>query len=119
MSFLDKIFGRSKKAAGDLTGDDSMKREGMHQEAESTATERAEDAEGVAQEERNRAAEHHAAALAMRLAKGARSHEILNALLNLGAIVGGVIIREIIPQLPSNRCPLNPSAPLAKRPGRG
>ena len=35
MSFLDKIFGRSKKAAGDLTGDDSMKREGMHQEAES------------------------------------------------------------------------------------
>ena len=58
MSFLDKLFGRSKKAAGDLTGDDSMKREGMHQEQESMATERAEQAENVAQEERNRAAEH-------------------------------------------------------------
>ena len=60
MSFLDKLFGRSKKAAGDLTGDDSMKREGMHQEAEGMATERAEHAEGVAQEERDQAAEHHA-----------------------------------------------------------
>ena len=60
MSFLDKLFGRSKKAAGDLTGDDSMKREGMHQEQESMATERAEQAEDVVQEERNRAAEHRA-----------------------------------------------------------
>lgn len=60
MSFLDKLFGRSKKAAGDLTGDDSMKREGMHQEAESMATERAEQAEGVAQEARDEAAEHRA-----------------------------------------------------------
>jgi uncharacterized protein YjbJ (UPF0337 family) len=60
MSFLDKLFGRSKKAAGDLTGDDSMKREGMHQEAESMAKERAEHAEGVAQEERDQAAEHRA-----------------------------------------------------------
>jgi uncharacterized protein YjbJ (UPF0337 family) len=60
MSFLDRLFGRSKKAAGDLTGDDSMKREGMHQEQEGMATERAEQAEDVAQEERERAAEHHA-----------------------------------------------------------
>jgi uncharacterized protein YjbJ (UPF0337 family) len=60
MSFLDKLFGRSKKAAGDLTGDDSMKREGMHQEAESMATERADQAEQVAQEARDQAAEHHA-----------------------------------------------------------
>jgi len=58
MSFLDKLFGRSKKAAGDLTGDDSMKREGMRQEQEGMATERAEQAEEVAQEERERAAEH-------------------------------------------------------------
>jgi uncharacterized protein YjbJ (UPF0337 family) len=58
MSFLDKLLGRGKKAAGDLTGDDSMKREGMHQEQEGLATERAEQAEGVAQEERERAAEH-------------------------------------------------------------
>jgi len=58
MSFLDKLFGRGKKAAGDLTGDDSMKREGMHQEQEGLATERAGQAEEVAQEERERAAEH-------------------------------------------------------------
>ena len=60
MSFLDKLFGRSKKAAGDLKGDESMQREGMHQEQEGMATERAEHAEEVAQEERDRAAEHRA-----------------------------------------------------------
>ena len=60
MSFLDKLCGRSKKAAGDITGDDSMRREGMHQEQESMATERAEQAEQVAQDERDRAAEHRA-----------------------------------------------------------
>ena len=60
MSFLDKILGRSKKAAGDLSGDDSMRREGMHQEQEGQATERAESAEAQAQAERERAAEHHA-----------------------------------------------------------
>jgi uncharacterized protein YjbJ (UPF0337 family) len=60
MSFLDKLFGRSKKAAGDLTGDESMQREGMHQEQEGMATERAEHAEEVAQEERDSAAEHRA-----------------------------------------------------------
>ncbi|MFL5920446.1 MAG: CsbD family protein [Gaiellaceae bacterium] len=60
MSFLDKILGRSKKAAGDLTGDSSMKSEGMHQEQEGMASERAEHAEEVAQDERERAAEHRA-----------------------------------------------------------
>jgi uncharacterized protein YjbJ (UPF0337 family) len=60
MSFLDKLLGRGKKAAGDLTGDSSMQHEGMHQEQEGMAKERAEHAEGVAQEERQRAAEHAA-----------------------------------------------------------
>jgi uncharacterized protein YjbJ (UPF0337 family) len=60
MSFLDKLFGRSKKAAGDLKGDESMQREGMHQEQEGMATERAEHAEEVAHEERDSAAEHRA-----------------------------------------------------------
>jgi uncharacterized protein YjbJ (UPF0337 family) len=59
MSFLDKLFGRSKKAAGDMSGDDSMKREGM-QEQEGMATERAKQAEDVAQEARDRATEHGA-----------------------------------------------------------
>ncbi len=60
MSWLDKLLGRSKKAAGDMTGDSSMKQEGMHQEQAGMATERAESAEETAQEERERAAEHQA-----------------------------------------------------------
>ena len=60
MSFLDKLLGRGKKAAGDAMGDSSMRREGMHQEQEGMASERAESAEQMAQEERERAAEHHA-----------------------------------------------------------
>jgi uncharacterized protein YjbJ (UPF0337 family) len=60
MSFLDKILGRGKKAAGDLTGDESMRSDGMHQEQEGMASERAESAEEHAQAERENAAEHHA-----------------------------------------------------------
>jgi len=60
MSFLDKLLGRGKKAAGDVTGDSSMAREGMHQEQEAMAADRADHAEAVAQEERERAAEHRA-----------------------------------------------------------
>jgi uncharacterized protein YjbJ (UPF0337 family) len=60
MSFLDKLLGRSKKAAGDMTGDDSMVREGMHQEQEAAASDRADQAEQVAQDAREQAAEHHA-----------------------------------------------------------
>jgi uncharacterized protein YjbJ (UPF0337 family) len=60
MSFLDKIFGRGKKAAGDLTGDSSMQQDGMHQEQEGMASERADSAEQKAQQERESAAEHHA-----------------------------------------------------------
>jgi uncharacterized protein YjbJ (UPF0337 family) len=59
MSWLDKLMGRGKQKAGEVTGDSSMKREGMHQEQEGMATERAESAEQMAQEERERAAEHH------------------------------------------------------------
>lgn len=60
MSFLDKLLGRGKKAAGDVTGDNSMVREGMHQEQEAMAADRADHAEAVAQEEREHAAEHRA-----------------------------------------------------------
>jgi uncharacterized protein YjbJ (UPF0337 family) len=58
MSWLDKLLGRGKKAAGDVTGDASMRREGMHQEQQGMAEERAASAEEVAQAERERAAEH-------------------------------------------------------------
>jgi uncharacterized protein YjbJ (UPF0337 family) len=60
MGFLDKLLGRGKKAAGDMMGDSSMRREGMHQEQEGMAEDRAASAEEMAQEERQRAAEHRA-----------------------------------------------------------
>ncbi len=60
MGFLDKLLGRTKKAAGDVTGDSSMRSEGMHQEQEAMAQDRAATAEQKAQEERERAAEHRA-----------------------------------------------------------
>src|SRR3954466_9582264 len=52
MGFLDKLLGRGKKAAGDLTGDSSMRSDGMHQEQEGMASDRAESAAQMAQEER-------------------------------------------------------------------
>ena len=58
MGFLDKLLGRGKKAAGDVTGDSSLRTEGMHQEQEGMAEDRAAQAEQTAQEERERAAEH-------------------------------------------------------------
>jgi uncharacterized protein YjbJ (UPF0337 family) len=60
MGFMDKLLGRGKKAAGDLTGDSSMRSEGMHQEQEGMAEDRAESAEQMAQTERENAAEHRA-----------------------------------------------------------
>jgi uncharacterized protein YjbJ (UPF0337 family) len=60
MGFLDKLLGRGKKATGDMTGDASMRREGMHQEQEGMAEERASAAEDKAREAREDAAEHHA-----------------------------------------------------------
>ena len=41
MSFLDKLLGRSKQAAGDLKDDPEMRQEGMHQEAQGAAEDRA------------------------------------------------------------------------------
>jgi uncharacterized protein YjbJ (UPF0337 family) len=58
MSFLDRLLGRGKKAAGDVKGDPEMRREGMHQEAEGMAESRADRAEEMAQEARTEAAEH-------------------------------------------------------------
>jgi uncharacterized protein YjbJ (UPF0337 family) len=60
MGFLDKLLGRGKKAAGDMKGDESMRREGMHQEREGMAEDRAASAEEQAQAAREEAAEHRA-----------------------------------------------------------
>lgn len=58
MGFLDKLLGRGKQAAGDVAGDDSLRREGVHQEQKGVAEDRVEAAEEVAQEAREDAAAH-------------------------------------------------------------
>jgi uncharacterized protein YjbJ (UPF0337 family) len=60
MGLLDKLMGRGKKAAGDLTGDSSMRREGAAQERQGAAEERASQHEDMAQEQRDQAAEARA-----------------------------------------------------------
>jgi uncharacterized protein YjbJ (UPF0337 family) len=60
MGLLDKLLGRGKKAAGDLTGDSSLRHDGMHQEAEGAAKDAAASHEELAQADREHAAEHHA-----------------------------------------------------------
>ena len=60
MSFLDKLLGRGKKATGDVTGDESLREEGMHQEQAGMAEDRAEAAEDSAQAARDEAAKHRA-----------------------------------------------------------
>jgi uncharacterized protein YjbJ (UPF0337 family) len=57
MGFLDKILGRGKKAAGDVTGDESLRREGAAQEREGAAQDRAAKHEELAAEQRQQAAE--------------------------------------------------------------
>lgn len=60
MGLLDKILGRGKKAAGDVTGDESLHQEGAAQEREAAAEDRATEHEEMAQEQRQQAAEAHA-----------------------------------------------------------
>jgi len=60
MGLLDKLLGRTKKAAGDVTGDASMRREGAAQEREGAAEDRAAQHESMAQEQRDQAAEARA-----------------------------------------------------------
>jgi uncharacterized protein YjbJ (UPF0337 family) len=62
MGLLDKLLGRTKKATGDAIGDASLRREGMHQEMQGAAEDRASEHEAQAQEEREEAADHAAAA---------------------------------------------------------
>ena len=59
MGLLDKILGRGKKAAGDVTGDASMQREGAAQEREGAAEDSAAKHEEFAAEQRQQAAEAH------------------------------------------------------------
>lgn len=58
MGFLDRLLGRSKKAAGDLADRPNLQRKGAHQEAEGVAESRAERADEMAEEARSEATEH-------------------------------------------------------------
>jgi uncharacterized protein YjbJ (UPF0337 family) len=60
MGLLDKLLGRGKKAAGDLMGDSSMRREGAAQERAGNAEDRAAQHEEMAQEQRDQAARERA-----------------------------------------------------------
>jgi len=60
MGLLDKLLGRGKKAAGDVTGDTSMQAEGAAQERAANAEERAGQHEQMAQEQRDQAAQARA-----------------------------------------------------------
>jgi uncharacterized protein YjbJ (UPF0337 family) len=58
VGFFDRLFGRGKQAAGDVTGDESLPSEGVHQEMKGEAEDRADEAEEAAQEAREEAAAH-------------------------------------------------------------
>lgn len=60
MGLLDRLLGRSKKAAGDMLGDSTLRAEGEHQERAADAEDRAQLHEDIAQEARTEAAEHRA-----------------------------------------------------------
>ncbi len=60
MSWLDKLLGRGKAAAGDASGDAGLREEGRHQEAAGQASERADAAQDRADAARDQAAEHRA-----------------------------------------------------------
>jgi len=50
VSILDKITGRAKKAAGDLAGDSSLRREGTREEKKGEAKDKLADAQDSVEE---------------------------------------------------------------------
>ena len=60
MGLLDRLLGRTKQAAGDVLGDSTLRREGVHQERAGDAEDRAQLHEEEAQEARTEAAEERA-----------------------------------------------------------
>ena len=57
MGITDKITGRMKQAAGDLTGDEKLRQEGLAEERKGDAREEAEKADLRAEQERQKADE--------------------------------------------------------------
>ena len=57
MSIIDKITGRAKKAAGDLAGDGSLRREGAREERKGEAKEELDNAQEKAASKANEVAD--------------------------------------------------------------
>ncbi len=57
MSIIDKITGKTKQAAGDVTDNPSLRRQGKKEEAKGNAKERLDSAEERADEEADRVAD--------------------------------------------------------------
>ncbi len=57
MSILDRIMGRFKKTAGEVAGDESVRREGLKEERKGEAKQEAEEAEQEAVRKRREAAD--------------------------------------------------------------
>ena len=57
MGIIDKITGRAKKAAGDLTGDPGLRSQGAREERKGEAKDEAEEAELEASRKRREAAD--------------------------------------------------------------
>jgi uncharacterized protein YjbJ (UPF0337 family) len=57
MGIIDKITGRAKQAAGDITGDENLRQQGVNEERKGEAREEAEKAELRAEKEREKADE--------------------------------------------------------------
>jgi uncharacterized protein YjbJ (UPF0337 family) len=51
MGLLDRITGRAKKAAGDLTGDGGLRRQGAREEAKADAEENLKEAQDTVEEQ--------------------------------------------------------------------
>ena len=51
MGLLDRITGRAKKAAGDLAGDDELRRQGAREEAKADAQENLKEAQDTVEEQ--------------------------------------------------------------------
>lgn len=49
-NIIDKVLGRTKKAAGDLTGDASLRREGTKDEKKGEAKDKLDNAKGTVQD---------------------------------------------------------------------
>ena len=70
MSIMDKITGRTKKAAGDLTGDSSLRRQGAREERKGEAKDQLDRAQDAVQDKAEEVARPRAQDLTPRSRRG-------------------------------------------------